>query len=188
MNILLISGSRNPKGQTARAAQAFLAGATDNGARTEIVFLPAMKIERCRQCDENGWGTCRTQGRCVIEDDLAGLFEKIKRADAVVFATPVYYGDLSESLRAFLDRLRRTCWHRPRKNGLEGKPAVGICVAGGGGGGSYACVVGLEKLLATCGFDILDMIPVRRQNLEMKLAVLPTVGSWVARGLGGRNS
>ena len=68
-----------------------------------------MTIERCRQCDDDGWGLCRREGRCIIEDDFAGLVDKIARADAVVFSTPVYFSDLSESMKAFLDRLRRTC-------------------------------------------------------------------------------
>ena len=38
----------------------------------------------------------------------------------------------------------------------------------------------LEKVLATCGFDVADVIPVRRQNLPMKLEVLRTTGKWLA--------
>jgi multimeric flavodoxin WrbA len=98
-----------------------------------------------------------------------------------VFATPVYFSDLSESLRAFLDRLRRTCIHQEAgRRGLAGKPAVGICVAGGGGGGAPACAVSLEKVLATCRFDVVDMVPARRQNLDMKLGVLRATGQWLA--------
>jgi hypothetical protein len=57
---------------------------------------------------------------------------------------------------------------------------MGICVAGGGGGGAPACAVSLERVLSTCGFDVLDMIPVRRQNLDMKLDVLKIAGQWLA--------
>lgn len=180
MQILIISGSRNPQGQTARAAGALASGAQQAGAQVEQVFLPALRVERCRQCDDNGWGTCISDGRCVIEDDLAPLIERIRAADAVVFATPVYFGDLSESLKAFLDRLRRTCMHDAGKAGIGGKVAVGICVAGGGGGGAPSCAVSLERVLHTCGFDLVDVIPVRRQNLEMKQAVLQAVGQWLA--------
>ncbi len=180
MKTVVISGSRNPRGQTARAAEALLAGVRQAGGEGEIVFLPQMAVERCRQCDANGWGLCRTEGRCVIEDDFAGLVAKLQAADAVVFATPVYFSDLSESLRALLDRLRRTTRHEAGKARVEGKRAVGICVAGGGGGGAPACTVSLEKVLRTCGFDLVDVLPVRRQNLDLKCDVLRITGHWLA--------
>ena len=178
MSILAILGSRNPEGQTARAVSALLSGAGKE--KTEQIFLPQCTIERCRQCDEQGWGLCRSEGRCVIEDDFADLVEKIKAADAVVFATPVYFGDLSESMRAFTDRLRRVIRHTQDKSGVEGKRSIGICVAGGGGGGAPTCTVSLEKVLRTCGFDLVDLIPVRRQNLDMKIKVLEITGQWLA--------
>ncbi len=180
MKALMISGSRNPEGQTARAARALLQGIAGNGGQYEEFFLPKMNVERCRQCEDSGWGICRTEGRCVIEDDFASLVEKIKGADAVIFATPVYFSDLSESIRAFLDRLRRTCMNESGRDGINGKKAIGICVAGGGGGGAPSCAVSLERIMSRCGFDVVDMIPVRRQNLDMKLAVLKSTGEWLA--------
>ena len=180
MNVVIVSGSRNPEGQTAQACRAFLEGVRSGGGVGEILFLPQMKIERCRQCDERGWGDCRSKGTCVIEDDFASVTEKIRAVDVAIFATPVYFGDLSESLKAYLDRLRRIARHDNGKKGIEEKPAVGICVAGGGGGGAPSCTVILEKILTTCGFDVIDMIPARRQNLDVKLEVLRATGEWVA--------
>jgi multimeric flavodoxin WrbA len=179
MRVIAISGSRNPDGQTASAANALLKGVSEAGGDTAILFAPTMSIERCRQCESDGWGICRTEGRCIIPDDFASLVDEIRGADAVLFATPVYFGDLSESLRAFLDRLRRTCIHDVGRSDIAGKPAIGICVAGGGGGGSYLCSASLEKVLATCGFDVFDVIPVRRQNAEMKLPLLEATGKWI---------
>ncbi|MGE5549293.1 MAG: flavodoxin family protein [Bacteroidota bacterium] len=184
MKAVFILGSRNPQGQTARAAEAMLGGVREAGGQAEAVFLPAMTIERCRQCDDDGWGICRTEGRCVIEDDFAPLVEKIIAADAAVFATPVYFSDLSESMRAFLERLTRRSKHEASKATIAGKAAVGICVAGGGGGGAPACAVNLERLLRFCGFEVVDMIPARRQNLAMKLAILEHTGRWLAQGGG----
>jgi multimeric flavodoxin WrbA len=182
MKVLAVLGSRNPDGQTARATDAFLQGAADRGALVAKVMLPPLRIERCRQCDNNGWGLCRSEGRCAIEDDFADVVAKIKDADFAVFGNPVYFSDLSESLRAFLDRLRRVCRHEKGKERVTGKPAIGICVAGGGGGGAPTCVASMEKVLATCGFDVLDMVPCRRQNLDLKTALLRTAGQWYARG------
>ena len=183
MKTLFIMGSRNPDGQTARAAAAVQEGMEREGVQTERVFLPEQQVERCRQCENDGWGICRTEGECIIEDDFPRLVDAIAAADAVVFATPVYFSDLSESLRAFLDRLRRTCMHETGKTKVEGKPALGICVAGGGGGGAPACALSLDKIVDRCGFDLVDVVPVRRQNLELKLDLLRATGAWpVFRG------
>jgi len=115
----------------------------------------------------------------MIKDDFSSLVGKIRKADSVVFATPVYFSDLSESMRAFLDRLRRITRHETGKRGISDKPALGICVAGGGGGGAPACAVSLEKVLSICGFNVVDTIPIRRQNLEVKLSALEAIGKWL---------
>ena len=179
MHIVAILGSRDHPGRTAQATYALLQGASQTKSTTGGIFLTEKKIERCRQCEDTGWGICRTEGRCVIEDDFAAVVDTIKAADAVVFATPVYFSDLSESMRAFLDRLRRTCMHEAGRRGIADKPAIGVCVAGGGGGGAPSCAVSLEKIVSRCGFDVVDMIPVRRQNLEMKKELLGIVGRWL---------
>ena len=180
MKLMVVLGSRNPEGQTARAADALLEGFVEAGGTGERTFLPAGTIERCCQCDARGWGTCRSEGQCVIEDDLATVVDQIREADVAVFATPVYFGDQSESMRALTDRVRRITRHETGRAGLIDKRAVGICVAGGGGGGAPSCTVSLEKVLRTCGFDVVDMVPVRRQNLEFKCDVLRLTGKWLA--------
>ncbi|MHB9034439.1 MAG: flavodoxin family protein [Anaerolineae bacterium] len=180
MQVLLISGARNTAGQTSQASEAIMRGLSSAGAAVDKVFLPTMHIERCRQCEDNGWGTCRTEGKCVIDDDLKIIKAQIRQADLLVFATPVYYGDLAESLRAFLDRLRRTCSFETGAVGIKGKRAVGVCVAGGGGGGAPNCCVSLERALASTGFDVYDVIPARRQNLALKVEILEAYGYLLA--------
>jgi multimeric flavodoxin WrbA len=181
MKVLMISGSRNPQGQTAAAANAVLMGAEAAGAEVERMFLPTLDVQRCRQCEDSGWGICRSEGQCVIEDDFADIVDKVREADAVVFATPVYFSDLSESMRAFTDRLRRICMHDAGKVGIADKRAVGVCVAGGGGGGAPECTASLKKVLSRAGFDMLDMVPVRRQNREHKQGVLELTGRWLVK-------
>jgi len=180
MTVALISGSRNREGQTARAAKALLSGAESAGAETSLIFLPEHEIACCRQCNDDGWGDCRAEGTCVIEDDLPYILEVMRGADLLVFATPVYYGSLSESLRACLDRVRRVCTHEEGRVGIRGKRALGLCVAGGGGGGSYACAVDLERVLTSTGLDVMSIIPARRQNLDVSCQMLERLGAWAA--------
>lgn len=189
MKTLVIVGSRNREGQTARAVRAYTEGLGEGGSDIETVFLTEMQVGHCKQCDQEGWGGCLTRGICSgQQDDFQGLVDKIRAADAVVFATPVYWGDLAESLKAFLDRFRRTCTHKDGKKGVAGKPALGLGVAGGGGGGSCECMRRLEDTLHHCGFDVVDLVPTRRQNLELKLAVLELTGKWFAGKIGAEKA
>lgn len=192
MRVLALSGSRNRQGGTARAIDALLGGVAGAGGQPESLFLTEHKLERCRQCNPDGWGICMTEERCIIEDDFASIAEKVGSADLLVFATPVYFHDLSESMKGFLDRLRRIGFPGILRQsgpvvpgqmpGGQGVPAIGLCYAGGSGNGTTSCCFNLERTLQVCGFDVVDMIPVRRQNLEMKLTVLGHVGAWLATG------
>ena len=47
MNILIVSGSRNPEGRTARAVNAVLEGGKEAGSDVELVFLPELNLDRC---------------------------------------------------------------------------------------------------------------------------------------------
>ncbi|HEY98074.1 MAG TPA: flavodoxin family protein [Dehalococcoidia bacterium] len=188
MNILILSGSRNREGQTARAIKALCKGIADGGASAETLFLTELTLERCRQCDADGWGLCRREGKCIVEDDFQLLVKKVEDADVVVIANPVYFGDQSESMRAFLDRYRRITHLAMITAGREpssfpsagGTPVIAICYAGGSGNGTISCCASLEKVLQTSGFDVVDMIPVRRQNLEAKLPIIEMTGRWLA--------
>jgi hypothetical protein len=53
-------------------------------------------------------------------------------------------------------------------------------MAGGGGGRALYCCVILERFLPECGFDVVEMIPVRRQNFEFKLPILELTEEWLA--------
>ncbi len=181
MRAIAISGSRDPEGQTARALGEFTAGLAEAGTDTKTEYLPDLDVQRCRQCDSDGWGRCKREGVCIIEDDFERLVREINSADLVIFATPVYFGDLSESIRAFLDRLRRISRSDEVRRLIEGTRAVGICVAGGGGGGAPACCLSLEKVVRTCGFDLLDVFPIRRQTLHRRLATLHDEGLLLGR-------
>jgi NAD(P)H-dependent FMN reductase len=189
MQILALSGSRNRQGKTAQAINAILKGVAKARGNSECIFLTELTIERCRQCNDDGWGICRNEGICIIEDDFASVAEKVMKADVVVFANPVYFGDLCESMRTFLDRYRRThAFRRPSGGqgapgmppmGGGGIPAICLCYAGGSGNGTITCAASMERVLQMCGFDIVDMILARRQNLEIKLPMLETIGQWL---------
>lgn len=192
MKTIVISGSRNPEGRTALLIKALCKGVESSGGETEVIYLPKKDLELCRQCNSDGWGKCRDEDRCIIDDDFPYIVEKIDNADVTVFANPVYFGDLSESMKAFLDRLRRVKSRIPRKpvdpnapmpgpfNSDAGPIAMGLCYAGGSGNGTTTCCMNLERTLMFCGFDVVDMLPARRENLDNKLIIAEQTGKWLA--------
>ena len=109
------------------------------------------------------------------------LLDKFIKSDIVVMATPVYGHNVTGIMKTFTDRLRRCTApiiSRTNRN-TNFKPVIGICYAGGGGGGAEPCCVSLKKVLAHCGFEVIDMLPVRRQNLPIKLNTLKSIGEWL---------
>ena len=143
------------------------------GGEAELIHLNKMDIKTCIACDR-GWGQCRG-GDCILEDDFEKIRRKIGESDAVVFATPVYFGDLSESAKAFLDRLRR-CEAFSGRGTCKGKRAIGIASAGGSGGGAARALLNLEDYLKRIGFEVFDLVPVTRFSKDHKIPMLEAAG------------
>ena len=106
MNVLVISSSPNTDGLTAACARAAVDGALLAGGRAEEVRLNDLQVGMCEACD-NGWGTCRDDHECQLEDDFQALHARVLQADGYVLVTPVYWHEVSEAGKAFADRLRR---------------------------------------------------------------------------------
>jgi putative NADPH-quinone reductase len=101
--VLAFNGSpRARRGNTDRILQPFLEGAAAAGARTETMYLRDLRVQECRGCY-----SChmRTPGRCVIEDDMARIAEKMLAAEVLVFASPLYVFSVSALMKALLDRM-----------------------------------------------------------------------------------
>ncbi len=100
MKIVAVLGSPRPKGNSALLAEAFLEVARERGADVEVHLLNQMNIKGCQGC-----GKCKTDSEvCVVEDDLAPVYDGVRQADLLVMASPVYFGDLSGQLKCFWDR------------------------------------------------------------------------------------
>ncbi len=179
MKILGIQSSPNEDGLTARTVKATLSGAKAEDAIIEMVNLNEVIIKPCLACD-GGWGQCRKEGTCVIDDEFQQLRDKIHAADAMVFATPVYWGDLSESAKLFLDRLRR-CEVKGEFKTLNGKFAFGIASAGGTGNGCVKALLHLEDYLRRVGFTIFDLVTVTQVSKGHKLEMLEKAGHSLAK-------
>jgi multimeric flavodoxin WrbA len=180
MKCLAIQSSPNLDGLTSILAQAVLNGVTAEGGETDLIHLNELDIQTCIACN-SGWGECQDHGSCILEDDFEDLRKKTANADTVVFATPVYWHDLSESAKAFLDRLRRCERARGFKTFSE-KKIIGITSAGGSGRGAVRALYNLEDYLRRLGFEIFDLVSVTRFSKDHKLAMLEEAGRNLVRG------
>jgi multimeric flavodoxin WrbA len=180
MKVIALNASPNADGLTATMAKAVLAGAAEAGAETLLVNMKSMKLKACLQCDD-GWGQCRREGTCILTDDLQSLREDLWGADAIVIANPVYFGEMAEVAKNFLDRLRRCEVAGPGDKKMAGKLGLGIAAAGGSGGGIVSCQVVLERYFQHLGMRVFDMIPVTRLTREYKIEVAKLAGKALAQ-------
>jgi multimeric flavodoxin WrbA len=175
MKVIAVQSSPNLDGLTATAAQAALQGAAEAGADTELVNLCRHNIERCRQC-ETGWGRCLREGLCIIEDGMQGLRERLATADALIWSNPVYFGEFSERLKAFLDRVRRCEVHSGEPRPLAGKVVLCIAAAGGSGGGTVSCMDQFQRYASHLQWRVFDNLPLMQRSKGYMLAALPEAG------------
>lgn len=101
MNILIISGSPRAGGNTEIMADAFAKGAKESGNTVTMKKMSELTVAPCRDCE-----SCFSHnGVCAQHDDMAGILEAFDKADMVVFASPVYWSNVSAQLKAVVDRL-----------------------------------------------------------------------------------
>lgn len=96
------SSPRKERGLTDIVLRRFMAGAASEGARTETVYLAEKKIADCLGCT---WCWFKTPGVCRHKDDVPSLHEKMRAADILVYATPLYVCNMNGIMKRFLDRI-----------------------------------------------------------------------------------
>ena len=103
MTVLAINGSpHRGKGNTALILDPFLEGLREAGAEVELLYTRDLDINPCLGCF-GCW--IKTPGRCVQEDDMAGLLPRLRQADVWVLATPLYFDGASGPLKNLMDRM-----------------------------------------------------------------------------------
>ena len=176
MNIMVITSSPNKDGLTAACARAAARGIRSAGGKAEEVRVNDLSIGRCQACND-GWGTCLSEHRCQVEDDFQALHERLAGVDGLVLVTPVYWGDLSESAKAFTDRLRRCEAVRERSQSvLFENPVIAVAAAGGSGNGMVTCLLSMERWIQHVQARTFDLIPVNRWSRAYKLAAIRAAG------------
>ena len=101
MNIVVLSGSPRKGANTDIMVDAFVETARDGGHTVEVIRVAGKKIAGCLGCKY----CFAHEGACVQKDDMADVLEALKRADMVVFASPIYWFDITAQEKAAIDRL-----------------------------------------------------------------------------------
>jgi multimeric flavodoxin WrbA len=103
--ILGISGSYRAGGIISQALDAALAGLRERGHEVESLILSEKKISYCTNCRSCTQPQGTEPGKCVLEDDMAEVLEKVRRCDALILASPINFGTVTAVMKAFIERL-----------------------------------------------------------------------------------
>jgi multimeric flavodoxin WrbA len=181
MKFLILNGSPKKDGLCISVMNEIIKGAADGGADVET-YTP-QSIGTCKMCG-GGWGTCRADHKCSYRNDGfdAGQ-EAVKNADAVCIITPVYWCEMSEQLKMFLDRLRRCEFGLFTKEGaLAGKQVLLVASPGGSGNGAVECIDQMDRFCRHMAAVIFDYISVNRWNSDYKKQAAYSAAYALAKG------
>ena len=103
--IIAINGSPRKKWNTAMLLENALEGAKSQGAETELVNLYDLNFKGCKSCFSCKTKGSKSYGRCAVKDELTPVLEKIEAAYAVIFGSPIYFGNVTGEMRSFIERL-----------------------------------------------------------------------------------
>lgn len=180
MKIIILSGNPKKDGLCQSMIDAVHQGAAEAGALVEEIRISDMPLIRCQVCG-NGWGTCAAENRCSFgSDGFDALQAELQTGDAFVLATPVYWGEMAEALKCFLDRLRRC--ERGREGILAGKQVILLATPGGSGGGQLTCLEQLDRFSHHVGLIIFDYLGANRWTHDYKQEAARAAGYALASG------
>ena len=123
MKVLLINGSPHEHGCTDTALREAAGALERRGAETEFLWLGTKPVAGCIACQK-----CKETGRCLFDDQVNRLLERLDEYDGLIVGSPVYYAGPAGQLCAFLDRFFYSGGGR-----MAGKPGAAVvsCRRGG---------------------------------------------------------
>lgn len=98
--VVVISTSIRANSNSEVLATSFAEGAKSSGNDVTLISLKGRNIEFCKGCL-----ACQQTGNCVIKDDVQEIMDKVLNADVVVWATPIYYYEMSGQMKVLIDRM-----------------------------------------------------------------------------------
>jgi multimeric flavodoxin WrbA len=100
-SVLILNGSPRPGGNSSILAEQVRKGVEEAGGAAEVIYLHGLDINPCDACD-----SCQGMAEidCIVEDDMHTLYPKVREADAIVYASPIYWFTVSAQTKLFMDR------------------------------------------------------------------------------------
>ncbi len=98
--VFVVSSSPRKGGNSDFLADEFARGARDAGHAVRKIELCDIKLNFCKGCLY-----CQSHNRCIQKDDMNEIYSIIQHSNVLVFATPIYYYEMSGQLKTFLDRM-----------------------------------------------------------------------------------
>lgn len=131
----------------------------------EHICINKKNIKKCLACGKRGWGICLEEHKCIQKDDFNEIYEYMSDFNAYIFITPVYFWEMSESAKTFLDRLKR-CDAFNDNSKIKGKKIICIACAGGSGNGTEETLKSFDILNHFLKTEMIGRIPVTKANFE----------------------
>ena len=98
--VVVLSPSLRTNSNSESLAKSFVEGAKEAGNEVKYISLKNKDIRFCIGCL-----ACQKTGHCVIKDDVADIMNSVLEANVVVWATPIYYYEMSGQMKTLIDRL-----------------------------------------------------------------------------------
>lgn len=132
MKILCLQGGARKKGNTAKALEWAQEEIIAMGHEVESVYLTAKNLNGCMGC-----AACKNKPDeigCVQKDDMPEILGKLVKADAVIFASPLYFWGVTAQLKAVIDRTYSlyTRYHEPGHASLVDGQRQALLMTGAG--------------------------------------------------------
>jgi multimeric flavodoxin WrbA len=105
MKALAFNGSPRSNSTTATLLEKALEGAASQQADTDLIHLNQLTMKGCQSCFSCKMRGGKNLGKCVLNDDMTPLYEKIEGADAIFLGSPIYFGTVTAQAKLFIDRL-----------------------------------------------------------------------------------
>ena len=105
MKAIIINGSPRKNGNTMEMLKKTAEGIISEGVETKIINLYDYKFTGCKSCFACKIKNSKTNGLCVVKDELRPILEEAVEADIIVIGSPVYYGYPTGEVRSFIERL-----------------------------------------------------------------------------------